>query len=171
MPPATARRSRSTRSFFPSEIPPHDKARAFRAKMYDATEFLDHLGMVAPLGDVPLRVTYQDSCHLLHGQKIGEAPRRLIQSVPGIELVEMRLADHCCGSAGVYNVTQTRTSLDLLTEKMECAKQTGADVIVTANPGCLLQMRNGAEIHGTRQQVLHVDELLDRGLAAATSRQ
>jgi glycolate oxidase iron-sulfur subunit len=155
----------------PAGDPAHDRARAFRAKMRDATEFLDQLGMVAPMGDVPLRVTYQDSCHLLHGQKIGEALRRLIRAVPGVTLIEMRLADHCCGSAGVYNVTETRTSLELLTEKMECAKQTGADAIVTANPGCLLQMRAGAEIHGTRQQVLHVMELLDRGLAAATSRQ
>ena len=95
----------------------------------------------------------------------------MIRAVPGVELIEMRLADHCCGSAGVYNVTETRTSLELLTEKMECAKQTRAEAIVTANPGCLLQMRAGAEIHGTRQQVLHVVELLDRGLAAATSRQ
>ena len=82
----------------------------------------------------------------------------------------MRLADHCCGSAGVYNVTQTQTSMELLTEKMECARATRAEAIVTANPGCLLQMRAGAEIHGTGQQVLHVFELLDRSLAAATSR-
>jgi glycolate oxidase iron-sulfur subunit len=109
-----------------------------------------------------MRVTYQDSCHLLHGQKIREAPRRLIRSIPGVEFVEMRLADNCCGSAGSYNVTETQTSLELLAEKMECARATGAGVIVTANPGCLLQMRAGAEIHGTRQQVWHVVELLDR---------
>jgi glycolate oxidase iron-sulfur subunit len=81
----------------------------------------------------------------------------------------MRLADNCCGSAGVYNVTQTATSLDLLAEKMQCAGQTGAEVIVTANPGCILQLRAGADIHGTGQQVLHVIELLDRAQSAATS--
>ena len=156
---------------FPESDPAHQQALAFRAKMRDATEFLDGLGQVAPLGEIPLRVTYQDSCHLLHGQKIREAPRRLLTSVPGVELVEMRLADNCCGSAGVYNVTQTQASMELLAEKMECARQTRAEAIVTANPGCLLQMRAGAAIHGTGQQVLHVFELLDRSLAAATSRQ
>ncbi len=82
----------------------------------------------------------------------------------------MRLADNCCGSAGVYNVTQTQTSMELLAEKMECARQTRAEAIVTANPGCLLQgVRAGVEIHGTGQQVLHVFELLDRSLAAAAT--
>jgi glycolate oxidase iron-sulfur subunit len=85
----------------------------------------------------------------------------------------MRLSDNCCGSAGVYNVTETQTSLELLAEKMQCAAETGAAVIVTANPGCLLQMRAGSEIHKTGQQVLHVMELLDRALdgvsASATS--
>jgi len=155
---------------FPAAAPEREPARAFRAKMRDVTEFLDELGLVAPLGDQRLRVTYQDSCHLAHGQKVREAPRRLIRSVPGVELAEMRLADNCCGSAGVYNVTQTGTSLDLLAEKMQCARQTGADTIVTANPGCMLQLRAGAELHGTGQQVLHVIELLDRAQAAATSR-
>jgi glycolate oxidase iron-sulfur subunit len=156
---------------FPSDAPEQKLAREFRARMRDVTEFLDELGLVAPLGGQPLRVTYQDSCHLAHGQKVREAPRRLIRSVPGVELAEMRLADNCCGSAGVYNVTQTAASLDLLAEKMHCARQTGADTIVTANPGCMLQLRAGAELHGTGQQVLHVIELLDRALAAATSRQ
>jgi glycolate oxidase iron-sulfur subunit len=154
---------------FPEDTVEHERGRAFRAKMRDVTEFLDELGPVAPLGELPWRVTYQDSCHLAHGQKVREAPRRLIRSVPGVELVEMRLADNCCGSAGVYNVTQTATSLELLAEKMECARQTRAVAIVTANPGCMLQLRAGAEIHGTGQEVLHVVELLDRAQQAATS--
>ena len=152
---------------FTVDDPALQAARVFRAKMRDLTEFLDALGLVAPLGELRLRVTYQDSCHLLHGQKIREAPRRLIRAIPGVELVEMRLADNCCGSAGVYNVTETQTSLDLLAEKMECARATDAAVIVTANPGCLLQMRAGVEIHRTRQEVLHVVELLDRAISAA----
>jgi glycolate oxidase iron-sulfur subunit len=150
----------------PGDDAAHHQAQAFRKKMRDVTEFLDDLGLVAPMGEMPLRVTYQDSCHLLHGQKVREAPRRLIRAVPGVELVEMRLADNCCGSAGVYNITETRTSLELLAEKMANARQTGAGVIVTANPGCLLQMRAGAELHGTGQQVWHVVELLDRALTA-----
>jgi glycolate oxidase iron-sulfur subunit len=160
---------------FAADNPLQAKAHEFRGKMRDVTEFLDSLGMTAPLREVHLRVTYQDSCHLAHGQKIREAPRRLIRAVPGVEFTEMRLSDNCCGSAGVYNVTETKTSLELLTEKMHCAADTGAEAIVTANPGCLLQMRAGSEIHKTGQQVLHVIELLDRALAAApplpTSRQ
>jgi glycolate oxidase iron-sulfur subunit len=160
---------------FDAGDPAHEKAHEFRGKMRDVTEFLDGLGMTAPLRELHMHVTYQDSCHLAHGQKIREAPRRLIRAIPGVEITEMRLSDNCCGSAGVYNVTETQTSLELLAEKMHCAAETGAEAIVTANPGCLLQMRAGSEIHKTGQQVLHVMELLDRALTAApgsaTSRQ
>ena len=150
---------------FAAGAPEHEKAHAFRQKMRDATEFLADLGLSAHLEAMPLRVTYQDSCHLLHGQKIREAPRKLLRSIPGLELIEMVMADYCCGSAGSYNVTETQTSLALLKEKMKHARATNAPVIVTANPGCLLQMRAGAEIHRTGQEVVHVMELLDRAIA------
>lgn len=149
---------------FPPGTPDHDRARTFALKMRDVTEFLAELGLVAPLRNVPLRVTYQDSCHLLHGQKISEAPRKLIRAVPGVELVEMAQGDQCCGSAGVYNVTETRTAMEILAAKMENVRATRAQAIVTANPGCMLQMRAGAEIHGTNQEVMHVVELLDRAI-------
>ncbi len=149
---------------FAEGVEDHAKAHAFRKKMRDATEFLADLGLSAPLGSLPLRVTYQDSCHLLHGQKIREAPRKLMRAIPGVELVEMAMADYCCGSAGSYNVTETQTSLDILAEKMKHARATNAPVIVTANPGCLLQMRAGVKIHSTGQEVVHVIELLDRAL-------
>ncbi len=149
---------------FPAGDSAHEQALAFGKKMKDVSEFLAELGLVAPMKPVPLRVTYQDSCHLVHGQKVREAPRKLIRAVPGVELVEMALADYCCGSAGVYNVTETQASLELLAEKMKHARATGAQAIVTANPGCLLQLRAGAEIHGTGQEVLHVVELLDRAI-------
>jgi glycolate oxidase iron-sulfur subunit len=152
---------------FSPDDPAHEKAQEFHDKMRDATEFLDGLGLTAPMGEVRMRVTYQDSCHLAHGQKIRESPRRLISAVPGIELTEMRLSDNCCGSAGVYNVTQTQTSLELLAEKMRCAAETGAAAIVTTNPGCMLQMRAGSEIFKTGQQVLHVMELLDQAIDGA----
>ena len=142
-------------------------AHAFRKKMRDVTEFLADLGLSAPLASLPLRVTYQDSCHLLHGQKIREAPRQLIRAIPGVELIEMAMADYCCGSAGSYNVTETHTSLDILAEKMKHARATRAEIIVTSNPGCLLQMRAGVKIHSTGQEVLHVMELLDRALTSA----
>jgi glycolate oxidase iron-sulfur subunit len=137
----------------------------FAAKMRDVTEFLAELGLTAPLQPVSLRVTYQDSCHLAHGQKVREAPRKLVRAVPGVELVEMPLADQCCGSAGVYNVTETEASLELLEKKMDCVRQTQVQAIVTANPGCILQLRAGAVIHGTDHEVLHVVELLDRSIS------
>jgi len=141
-----------------------EQAARFAGKVKDVTEFLAELGLRAPMRPLSLRVTYQDSCHLCHGQKIREAPRTLIRAVPGVEFVEMPLSEQCCGSAGVYNVTETKTSLDLLALKMENARLTKAQAIATANPGCMLQMRAGAQIHDTGQEVLHVVELLDRAL-------
>jgi glycolate oxidase iron-sulfur subunit len=150
---------------FPAGTAEHSQANQFRAKVRDVTEFLAGLGLIAPMKNVPLRVTYQDSCHLLHGQKISAAPRALIRAVPGVELVEMALGDQCCGSAGVYNVTETPAALEILASKMENIRATRAQAIVTANPGCILQLRAGAEIHRTEQEVMHVVELLDRALA------
>ncbi|HEV2616798.1 MAG TPA: (Fe-S)-binding protein, partial [Candidatus Acidoferrales bacterium] len=142
-----------------------ESASQFTSKMRDVTEFLAELGLSGPLRELKLRVTYQDSCHLLHGQKIREAPRKLIRAVPGVEFVEMPLADQCCGSAGVYNVTETKTSMELLADKMKHARSTKASAIVTANPGCILQLRAGAKLHATGQEVMHVVELLDRATA------
>jgi glycolate oxidase iron-sulfur subunit len=149
---------------FPAGTAEHAKAVQFREKMRDVTEFLAEFGLVAPLQAMPLRVTYQDSCHLLHGQKIADAPRKLIRAVPGVELIEMAQGDQCCGSAGVYNVTETKAALDILSAKMENIRATRARAIVTANPGCILQLRAGTEIHKTGQEVMHVVELLDKAL-------
>ena len=151
---------------FPAGAPEQAQAETFQNKMKDVTEFLAAIGLTSPLQRLPLRVTYQDSCHLLHGQKIAEAPRKLLRAIPGVELIEMPLSDQCCGSAGVYNVTETKASLDLLEIKMRYAKSTNAPVIVTANPGCMLQLRAGAGIHDTGQEVFHVIELLDRAIAS-----
>jgi len=149
--------------FTPDETE-YAQAAAFAEKARDVAEFLAALGLSAPIKALPLRVTYQDSCHLLHGQKVREAPRKLLRAIPGLDLVELPQSDLCCGSAGVYNVTQTEASLELLAEKMRYASGTWAQVIATSNPGCLLQMRAGAEIHHTNQQVLHVIELLDQAI-------
>lgn len=148
----------------------HESAAQFAGKVRDVAEFLAEIGLTAPLGTLPLRVTFQDSCHLAHGQKIREAPRQLIRAIPGIEFSEMRRADQCCGSAGVYNVTQTEASLELLAQKMACAADTKAQAIVTSNPGCMLQLQAGAAIHRTGQEVLHVVELLDRSIRSAAGR-
>ncbi len=139
-----------------------EKARIFAARVQDVTEFLVTLGLRQDMTPLRLRVTYQDPCHLVHGQRICQAPRELLQAIPGLELVEMKLADHCCGSAGIYNVLHPEVSWELLREKLECARATGANVIATANPGCMLQLRAGVDLYGTGQEVLHVVELLDR---------
>jgi glycolate oxidase iron-sulfur subunit len=149
---------------FDANEPEYAEAVAFRSKVRDVTEFLAELGLSAKLRPLRERVTYQDSCHLLHGQRVREAPRQLLRAIPGLEFVELPYSDICCGSAGVYNVTQTEASLELLSEKMANAKKTNARVIATANPGCLLQLRAGAEIHKTGQEVVHVVELLDRAM-------
>ena len=156
---------------FPDDAGAGERAARFQAKVRDVSEFLAELGLRPPTRPAcpesrgagrGMRVTYQDSCHLVHGQKIRSAPRQLLRAIPGVELVEMDLADHCCGSAGVYNLAQPDVAGALLTEKMECARATGAQAIVTANPGCLLQLRAGVERFATGQEVLHVIELLDR---------
>ncbi len=142
-----------------------EAGKRFGARVRDVTEFLWELGWSAPLRPLKAKVTWQDSCHLLHGQKIRNAPRELVRLIPGVEFCEMRLAGQCCGSAGVYNVTQAEASRALLREKMECAGETGAEMIVTGNPGCILQLRAGVARYQTGQEVLHVVELLDRALA------
>ncbi len=127
----------------------------------DITEFLASIELNRALGPVPVTVTYQDSCHLLHGQKIRSAPRQLLAALPGLRFKEMPLADLCCGSAGVYNVAHREMAASILETKMECLDRTGAEVLATANPGCLLQLRAGVALHGHGQRVMHVVELLD----------
>jgi len=151
---------------FPPGDPLHARAAEFCARVRDVNEFLADPeasgGLQPPTAALKMRVTYQDSCHLVHGQKIRNAPRELLRQIPGLELVEMKLADHCCGSAGIYNLTEPEVAQALLQEKMACARASGAQAIVTANPGCLLQLRAGVARHSTGQEVLHVMELLDR---------
>ncbi|HEX3119390.1 MAG TPA: (Fe-S)-binding protein, partial [Candidatus Acidoferrum sp.] len=155
--------------FFNEKEPEFEKAAAFKSKVRDITEYLATLGLVTPLRPLKplfLRVTYQDSCHLLHGQKVRNAPRDLLKEIPGLELAELPHADICCGSAGVYNVTQTKASLELLDDKMKNIATVKPDVIVTANPGCLLQLRAGVQRVKGKQEVMHVVELLDRSMRA-----
>ncbi|MCH7809746.1 MAG: (Fe-S)-binding protein [Chloroflexi bacterium] len=112
-------------------------------------------------------MTYQDSCHLAHAQGISAAPRQVLNSIPGLRLVEMENADRCCGAAGVYSFTQAEMSLRLLDEKMLDAQSTGAEVIATANPGCLAQLEAGVRRAGGSARVRHVIELLDRAYSPA----
>ncbi len=139
-----------------------ERARKFSGLVKDVNEFLATIGLrTRGLGKLPLSVTYQDSCHLAHGQKIRSAPRELLRAIPGLTLREMPLADLCCGSAGIYNVLQPEMSTSLLEGKMANANAVKTDVIATANPGCMLQLRAGVARHGNGQRVAHVVELLD----------
>ena len=105
--------------------------------------------------------------HLAHGQRVRLEPRQLLEAVPGLKFKELPLSDLCCGSAGVYNVQHTEMSMSLLEKKMQMAAATGADTIVTANPGCILQLRAGAELFGRNQRVMHVVEVLDEAYRKA----
>jgi glycolate oxidase iron-sulfur subunit len=138
------------------------KARAFAAKMKDVTEFLAEIELNPRMGRVEAAATYQDSCHLAHGQRIRSAPRKLLAAVPGLEFREMPGADICCGSAGIYNVVQNEMSMQILRTKMAAVNATAAQIIATANPGCLLQLEAGVRLHGSKQRVMHVIEVLDQ---------
>jgi glycolate dehydrogenase iron-sulfur subunit len=145
-----------------------EKARRFSALVKDVNEFLGSIDLNPPMRVVPLTVTYQDSCHLAHGQKIRSAPRKLLASIPGLELREMQLSDLCCGSAGIYNVVHTGMAMSLLKKKMESVNATGAPVIAASNPGCMLQLRAGVQKFGQGQRVAHVVEILDEAYRAAS---
>jgi len=144
-----------------------ERAAALAAKVKDFSEFLDGLGPLPPTHGVKLTVTYQEPCHLAHAQGIREAPRRLLRSIPGLELVEMGEPAMCCGSGALYNLTQVESSEALRTRKVRNALATGAEVIVTANPGCLIQLAQGLREAGSAAQVLHIADLLDRAYGDA----
>lgn len=137
------------------------KAEEFAAKVYDISEFLAKAEIEPPRGPLPVKVTYQDSCHLAHAQRVTRQPRAVLKSIPGLELVEMHGPDRCCGSAGVYNITKPELSGRLLQSKMEDVASTGAEVVVTANPGCMLQLSLGLQRAGLPGRVAHVVEVLD----------
>ncbi len=145
----------------------HERARSFSNKMRDVSEFLASIELNTEFGTVERTVTYQDSCHLLHGQKIGKPPRSVIQAVPGVTLRELPFSEICCGSAGVYNIEHTDISMSLLEDKMRMIESTGADTIVTANPGCMLQLQAGTRRFSRPMPVMHVVELLDEAYNAS----
>jgi len=143
------------------------KALEFAGRMRDVTEFLAGIELNLRMQPVNAVVTYQDSCHLAHGQRIRGAPRKLLAAIPGLEFREMRGADICCGSAGIYNVVENEMAMQILASKMKSVNATEAGIVATANPGCLLQLQAGVRMHGKGQKVMHVVELLDRAYGGA----
>ncbi|MBV9098100.1 MAG: 4Fe-4S dicluster domain-containing protein [Frankiaceae bacterium] len=147
-----------------------ERAAAFSAKVRDIAEYLVELGPVAIRHPLPMTVAYHDACHLAHAQGVRSAPRELLASVPGLELREIEEAAICCGSAGVYNILQPEAAAELGARKAANVAATGADVLVTANPGCLMQIRQALEERGTPMRLAHTVEILDASFTGSSSR-
>ena len=142
-----------------------DRAKLWDKKVKDIHEWLMEIGLQSLPSEAdrrvgPTVVTYHDSCHLCHGQKITVQPRQLLRTIPGLKLVDLPESSWCCGSAGIYNLTQPEMANDLLRRKLAHIKSTGAQVVATANPGCLLQIINGARAEGIPLRVMHPITLL-----------
>jgi glycolate oxidase iron-sulfur subunit len=144
------------------------EAAALASKARDVSEFLDEIGIPGSPGRFEAVVTYHDACHLAHGQGITAAPRRLLQSVPGIELVPLRESDMCCGSAGTYNLTQPEMARRLLDRKVDNIIATGAQVVAMGNPGCMAWIARGLKDRHSSIRVMHVVEILDEAIRNAS---
>ena len=148
-----------------------DRAAAFTAKVRDVSELLAELGTSAPRHPLPVSIAYHDACHLAHAQGVRAQPRWLLNGIPDLELHEITESEICCGSAGVYNLLQPDTADELGDRKAANVAATGADVLVTANPGCLMQIHTALQRAGVPMRLAHTVEILDasiRGLPAAT---
>jgi len=144
-----------------------ERATRFAARVKDASEFLGDAGLTTSPGPVRARVAYDDPCHLLHGQRIREQPRALLAAIPELRVVPLTEADWCCGSAGTYNVTQPELSAKLLERKVGHIAGSGAELLVTANPGCQMQIAAGLRAAHAPVSVVHLMDLLDRAYAAS----
>ena len=137
------------------------RAHEWDRKVKDIHEWLAEIGLTAPAAGGPAQtVTYHESCHLCHGQKISAQPRQLLRAIPGVQLIELFEANWCCGSAGIYNLTQPEMADELLERKLQHLRATGATVVATGNPGCLLQILNGAARQNLPLRVAHPITLL-----------
>jgi glycolate oxidase iron-sulfur subunit len=138
------------------------RAAAFAAKVRDVTETLAGLPPQAPRKTVPARVAYHDACHLAHAQGIRAEPRALLQTIPGVTLVPLSEPEICCGSAGIFNLVQPEMAGELGRRKAAHISEAGVDLVVTSNPGCILQIRAAQRANEHAPQVIHIVELLDR---------
>jgi len=143
-----------------------ERAVGFARSVQDVAEFLAREPLRGPLGAVPMTVTYHDPCHVVHGQKIRAQPRQLLAQIPGLKVVDLAESDWCCGSAGIYNLTQPEMATRLLNRKVNHVLATGAEAVVTANPGCILQIQQGLRERGRDVRVLHIVEVLARAYDA-----
>ncbi len=137
-----------------------DRAKAFGARVRDASQAVTPSGVTAP-APRPIRVVYQDACHLAHGQKIRSEPRALLAAVPNVTIVPIVDAERCCGSAGIYNLTHPEVAGELQRQKVAAILAARPDVVVSANPGCILQVQAGLREAGSDVPVLHLMRFLD----------
>ena len=138
----------------------HSRARAFAARTRDVTELLAE----RPLrrgGGLPLRVTWDAPCHLLHAQRVSEPPLQLLRSIPDLELLPLRGCEECCGGAGIYALTHRELGGRIGGDKVAAVQETGAQVVATANPGCMMQIGAGLLVEGSGVEAVHPVELLD----------
>jgi glycolate oxidase iron-sulfur subunit len=140
----------------------HDRAVDFVSKVRDISEFLVALGPIAPRGRLPMKVAYHDACHLCHGQQIRSQPRALLAMIPGVELVPLDESEICCGAAGTYNLTQPEMSERLGRRKMDRIEATGAEMVVTGNVGCIMQIARKIKERGSAIEIAHPVDLLDQ---------
>ena len=143
-----------------------EKAKKFVSKIQDINEFLIKNMVNPPKGVIKARVTYSDSCHLRHAQKVVNQPRNLLKSIPGVELIELSLPDRCCGSAGVYNIVKCAAAGAILDMKMLDIAATSADTLVVTNTGCHMQLIAGVRKAKFSMRVVHLIELLDESYRA-----
>jgi glycolate oxidase iron-sulfur subunit len=141
-----------------------ERARAFAAKCRDISEVLTELEPRAPRKEVKMRVAYHDACHLQHAQGVRAQPRRLLQAIPGVDVREIAESEICCGSAGIYNLLEPEAATQLRDRKVQNIMRTEADVIVSGNPGCLLQIATGLEAIGRPLRIMHLIEVLDQSI-------
>ena len=141
-----------------------ERARGFADRVRDVSEILDELGPVAPRHPLELTVAYHDACHLAHAQGVRAQPRRLLEAIPGLELREIPEGDLCCGSAGIYNILNPEPARELGDRKAANIVATGAQVLVTANPGCLMQVAASIERSGHPMGLAHTIEILDASI-------
>ncbi len=137
------------------------RAEAFSKKVRDISQLLAQAPLNGQLQALPRTVTYHDACHLVHGQKVRQEPRTILKAIPGLQFVELKESDVCCGSAGVYNLLYPDLAQKFMDRKIERIKETGAEVVVSGNPGCSLQIEKALKERGLKIRVVHPVELLD----------
>ena len=140
------------------------KAERFAAKVRDNAELLTELGPVAERHPLPVKIAYHDACHLSHGQGIRAQPRDLLRGIPGVELREINRGELCCGSAGIYNLLQPQAAEELGNRKAANVLDTEASLLVTANPGCSMQIRTALERRGAELPMAHTVQVLDAAI-------